>query len=296
MGETIKADCDGPLDRVARGRWSILYTLDEKTHRPVKIQSDGRWDRYKETQSVTVTAKEAVRHDQEWVAKFTADAEKYFEVTAHFEDARRNDVLGAAIAERMKPGSAGKTLDAWRAHASERATGRDAPAVSRDLDRLLKDADEARRFQAETAKHWAKFAGLPVTEWKATDLVGKEHALGHYRGKVVLLDFWFRQCSWCMRAMPQIDQVEATFRQEEAPVQFLSVSTDEDAADAKFVADTMKLDYPVLRSKKLAEQLGVTVFPTLLVIAPDGTLQGIYLGYRLTLREDLTSGIRGLLK
>ena len=76
----------------------------------------------------------------------------------------------------------------------------------------------------------------------------------------------------------------------------MSVSTDEDAADAKFVADTMKLDYPVLRSKKLAEQLGVTVFPTLLVIAPDGTLQGIYLGYRLTLREDLTSCIRGLLK
>ena len=135
------------------------------------------------------------------------------------------------------------------------------PLFRADLDRLLRDADEARRLQAETAKHWAKFAGLPVTEWKATDLVGKEHSLGHYRGKVVLLDFWFRQCSWCMRAMPQVDQVEAAFRQEKAPVQFWSVSTDEDAADAKFVADTMKLDYPVLRSKKLAEQLGVTVFP-----------------------------------
>ena len=49
------------------------------------------------------------------------------------------------------------------------------PLFRADLDRLLRDADEARRLQAETAKHWAKFAGLPVTEWKATDLVGKEH-------------------------------------------------------------------------------------------------------------------------
>ena len=37
VGETIKAECDGPLDRVARGRWSILYTLDEKTHRPSRF-------------------------------------------------------------------------------------------------------------------------------------------------------------------------------------------------------------------------------------------------------------------
>jgi hypothetical protein len=39
----------------------------------------------------------------------------------------------------------------------------------------------------------------------------------------------------------------------------------------------------------------VTTCPTLLVIAPDGTVQGIFVGYSLTLREDLTSCIRGLL-
>jgi thiol-disulfide isomerase/thioredoxin len=170
------------------------------------------------------------------------------------------------------------------------------PLFRDDLDRRLKEEVAARKFEVEKTQHWAKTAGLPLPDWKATDLAGKEHSLKNYRGKVVVLDFWFRQCSWCMRAMPQVEQVEATFRQERAPVEFLAVSTDEDAADAKCVADTMQLAYPVLRTKKLAEQLGVTLFPTLLVIAPDGTLQGIYLGYSLTLREALTACIRRVLQ
>ena len=77
---------------------------------------------------------------------------------------------------------------------------------------------------------------------------------------------------------------------------FFGVSIDKDESDAKFVAETMKPSYPVLRSEKLAEELGVKSYPTLLVIAPDGTIQGIFVGHDLTLREDLTSCIRGLLK
>ena len=34
----------------------------------------------------------------------------------------------------------------------------------------------------------------------------------------------------------------------------------------------------------------------LLFIAPDGTVQGIFIGHSLTLREELTACVRGLLK
>jgi peroxiredoxin len=295
---TIKAECDGPLDHVSRGRWSILYTLDAQTHRPAKIVTDGRWDRYKETHSTIVTAKETVRHEKEWVAKFTADAEKYFEVlkAANRERALRYNLLEVAIAERSKPGAAEKMIDAWRGSLTTTRNAVTNPLFRADLDRLANECDEARKPRIEKAQHWAKFAGLPEPEWKATDLSGKEHSLAQLRGQVVVLDFWFRQCSFCMRAMSQIEQVEATFRQEKAPVSFFGVSIDDDKSDARFVADTFKLRYPVLPSQKLAKQLGVTLYPTLLVVAPDGTVQGIYLGYSLTLREDLTSCIRRLLK
>jgi peroxiredoxin len=170
------------------------------------------------------------------------------------------------------------------------------PAFRADLDRRVKQCDEFRKSRVEAAQHWAKFAGLPAPEWKVADLDGKEHSLRQYRGQVVVLDFWFRQCSFCIRAMPQVERAAATFRQEKVPVSFFGVSTDKEEADAKFVADTMKLSYPVLRSEKLADQLGVTSYPTLLVIAPDGTIQGIFVGYNLTLHEELTSCIRRLRK
>lgn len=292
----IKADCDGPLDRVSKGRWSIRYRLDAKTQLPDRILMDGRWDRYKETHSVIVVAKETIRHDEEWVAKLTANAAKYFEAAAKQKRAQRRDVVAMAVAERGRPGAAGEMLDARKAILTATRDAVTEPVFRADLDRLIKQCDESRKSHVEAAQRWAKIAGLPAPEWKVADLGGKEHSLAQCRGQVVVLDFWFRQCSFCIRAMPQVEQAAATFRKEKAPVSFFGVSIDKNEADAKFVADTMKLSYPVLRSEKLAEQLGVTGYPTLLVIAPDGTVQGIFSGYSLTLREELTDCVRGLLK
>jgi peroxiredoxin len=291
----IKAECVGPLDRVSLGRWSIRYRLDSRTHLPAEILTDGRWDRYKETQSVIVTAKETVCHDEDWVVRFTSDAAKYFEATGTHKRAQQRDVVALATAERERPGAAGEILDARKARLIVARDTLTVPIFRADLDRRIKQCDEFRNSRVDTAKSWAKIAGLSAPDWKIADLGGKEHSLAQYRGQVVVLDFWFRQCSFCIRAMPQVEQVAATLRREKASASFFGVSIDKEEADAKFVAETMKLSYPVLRSEKLAEQLGVTSCPTLLVIAPDGTVQGIFVGYSLTLREDLTSCIRGLL-
>jgi peroxiredoxin len=294
--EIIKAECDSPLDRVSLGHWTIRYRLDSRTNLPSEIKTDGRWDRYNETHSVIVTVKDILHHDKEWVAKFSTNATKYFEAIAKQKRFQQSEVMDLAIAEREQPGAAGEMLDARKA--SLIAT-RDAVAESlfrADLDRRIKQCDEYRKSRVEAAQHWAKFAGLPAPEWKVADLDGIEHSLQQYRGKVVVLDFWFRQCSFCIRAMPQVGLTAATFRQENAPVSFFGVSIDKVEADAKFVADTMKLTYPVLRSEALAEQLGVASYPTLLVIAPDGKVQGIFVGHNLALREELTTCIRKLLK
>jgi peroxiredoxin len=291
----IKAECVGPLDRVSLGRWSIRYWLDSKTHLPAEILTDGRWDRYKETQSVIVTAKDTVRHDEDWVLKFTGDAAKYFDATGTHKRAQQRDVVALAIAEREKPGAAGEILDARKARLIAARDSMTVPIFRADLDRCIKQCDDCRNSRVEAAKNWAKIAGLSAPDWKMADLGGKEHFLAQYRGRVVVLDFWFRQCSFCIRAMPQVEQTAATLRRENACASFFGVSIDKEEADAKFVAETMRLSYPVLRSEKLAEQFGVTTCPTVLVIAPDGTLQGIFVGYSLRLREDLTECIRGLL-
>jgi protein-disulfide isomerase-like protein with CxxC motif len=79
-------------------------------------------------------------------------------------------------------------------------------------------------------------------------------------------------------------------------VQFFGASTDKEIADARHVADKLKLSYPVLRADDLAKAYGIGGFPTLLVIDPQGRVRGIFTGYSLTLREDIIQCVNDLLR
>src|SRR6185312_11059100 len=41
---------------------------------------------------------------------------------------------------------------------------------------------------------------------------GKKVSLKNYRGKLVLLDFWYMDCVWCIRAMPSIEKIDSEYR------------------------------------------------------------------------------------
>jgi thiol-disulfide isomerase/thioredoxin len=118
--------------------------------------------------------------------------------------------------------------------------------------------------------------------------------LADYRGKVVVLDFWYRGCGWCIRAMPQIKQIATTF--EDQPVAVLGMNTDRDEEDARFVIDRLGLNYPSLKGEGLPEKFGVRGFPTLLVIDPQGIVQDVHIGYSPDLTEKVGQSIRKLLK
>jgi thiol-disulfide isomerase/thioredoxin len=125
------------------------------------------------------------------------------------------------------------------------------------------------------------------------DLDGKSHSLKEYRGKVVVLDFWYRGCGWCVRAMPQINQLAEDFKDQ--PVAILGMNTDREEKDAKFVVEAMALKYPNLKAAGLPQKYGVQGFPTLILIGPDGTVRDLHVGYSPTLREDVAKEIRALL-
>ena len=48
--------------------------------------------------------------------------------------------------------------------------------------------------------------GYPPPDFTFQDLDGKTHRLSDYRGKVVLLDFWFINCGWCQAIIPEMVQ------------------------------------------------------------------------------------------
>ena len=169
-------------------------------------------------------------------------------------------------------------------------------SLMQELDRGI---DGYRRLKAgsePTRGGKAKKAiavGSRAPEWRLTGYDGRRYALKDMRGKVVVLDFWYRGCPWCIRVMPQIRTVAERFRGQ--PVQILGMSTDRDTNDARLVIERMRLNYPSLRAVGIPEKYGVTGFPTMFVIDQKGTIRSIEIGYAPDAGEKLAKIVEGLL-
>ena len=145
------------------------------------------------------------------------------------------------------------------------------------IDDQLKNHNQFATYQVDEAKRFAEVIGHPAPAWEVKDLEGKTHTLEQYRGKVLVLDFWYRGCGWCMRAMPQVKEVAKQYRGK--PVAVFGMNNDRKEEDAKFVVEKMALEYPVLRSNELPGKYGVKGFPTLVVIDQEGKVADVHIGY-----------------
>lgn len=161
----------------------------------------------------------------------------------------------------------------------------------------LKQHTQDARFGLEDSLAFATLVDKPSPDWKTTDLDGKPHELADYRGKVVILDFWYRGCGWCVRAMPQMKQLTDDFSGQDVAI--LGMNSDRDLDDARFVIDHLKLNYATLKNGREKDQISTKYkihgWPTLVVIDRSGVVRHMHFGYTPTLRKDLAKKIRELL-
>ena len=136
--------------------------------------------------------------------------------------------------------------------------------------------------------------GKPAFAFTANDLDGNVVHLADYRGKVVVLDFWYRGCPWCVRTTPIVNELERDF--DGKAVKFFGMSIDTDPADARLVVKQLEIKSTALQAKTLAEKFGVTGYPTLIVVDQDGNVRHFEDGYHANLREDLGKLINSLLQ
>lgn len=168
------------------------------------------------------------------------------------------------------------------------------PMFTTELDKMLSKHDRVVKFFKQEAQHVAGLIGKPATEWTLKDLAGRSHALADYRGKVVLMDFWYRGCGYCVEAMPELAKVSDDFKNE--PFVILGMNSDEDEKDARFVADKMHLNYATtLHGPKIPDKYGVHAFPTFILIDRAGIARDVTDGYSPHLREELDQAVRKLL-
>jgi thiol-disulfide isomerase/thioredoxin len=171
------------------------------------------------------------------------------------------------------------------------------PAVQAMADNKLAQHERSTKYTMQDAVKFATLINQPSPVWQATDLDGQSRPLADYRGQVVLLDFWYRGCGWCIRAMPQIKKLAADFDGRKVAV--LGINNDDNLDDARFVVEVVGLNYPTLRNgagdDAISRKYKINGWPTLVLIDPKGIVRHIHFGYSATLRQDLSEKIKELL-
>ncbi|SIN75908.1 TlpA disulfide reductase family protein [Chitinophaga niabensis] len=92
-------------------------------------------------------------------------------------------------------------------------------------------------------------------------------SLSALRGKVVLLEFWIRNCGYCIAAVPTLNNYPDVF----------AINVHDTPADIERFAKNNKATYKMLyNGKKVAEQYGIDAYPMMVIVDKAGKV--VYVG------------------
>jgi thiol-disulfide isomerase/thioredoxin len=284
---TFKEVRTSPMDEIYLSTHQSTATFDPRRGLVTRVESQstqGFGFNGKGTGTVELASVET--QDAASTERFREEADRYFEANKTYEELLRRASREAKSSQELLA-QAKHALEVTREKIAQ-------PVLKEQVDEQLKSHERMASYYAEEASRRAEVVGRPSADWETKDLEGKPHMLKDYRGKVVILDFWYRGCGWCIRAMPQVKQLAEDFRDQ--PVAVLGMNTDRNEEDAQFVVEKMGLRYPNLKAEGLPQKYGVRGFPTLVIIDPEGTVQDLHVGYSPTLRQEVAEVIKGLLE
>ncbi len=159
-----------------------------------------------------------------------------------------------------------------------------------ESDALAKEGDDSARkklFEEQRKRYPQGVEGeLPPNLSEGTWLNTDAKSLADFRGKHVLLDFWFIGCGPCQQDMPAVKLAQQHF--SELGFTVISVHTNgQTPADVKQFADRHEMNYPIVVDNfdgdiiQQYSNLGLTGYPTYILLGPDG---------RILRNDDLTYG------
>ena len=122
---------------------------------------------------------------------------------------------------------------------------------------------------------WAQFdktawpAKVATPALDAVDLQGKTWNTTELLGKVVVLNFWATWCAPCKDELPTLQTLHDI---SDSQTVVLTINVREPAARAARYMQNTGMTFPVISDAKgeLAKRWGVTVYPTTILIAPNG--------------------------
>lgn len=121
-------------------------------------------------------------------------------------------------------------------------------------------------------------------------------ALGDYRGKVVVVDFWASWCVPCRRSFPWLNSMHDKYADEELVIVGVNLDNEHDAALA-FLDEypaRFKIHYDL--EKQLARQFGVVAMPSSYLLDRDGAVISQHFGFKVKKQAEYEAAIINALK
>lgn len=284
-------ECRTQLDPVylASRRRDYLFDLGRGVvdHVTTEFQRDwpARWSNRDAIHLV-----EIVRPDGSDPERMAQEVARYFEACAEYQrciDLALWDVLQSSY-----------WLD--QAHEALAAYERTAEIefMSQCASRKLKVLDDEHDNLLSEAQQFARTIDKPSPDWRGADLNGNVRALRDFRGRPLVLVFWNRGCSWCIRALLALNRLAAEI--SESPTAFLGVNVDQQAHDAVLVAAALDLSFPNIPNvdvePNIASSYGIDGFPTTVLIDQFGMVRRVRAGYSAQLSSLVANDLRRLLE
>lgn len=119
----------------------------------------------------------------------------------------------------------------------------------------------------------------------------KAVSLTDFKGQVVLVDFWIKNCGPCIQSVPHLNELQNKFKGEKFKI--ISINSYDSRSEVGWFCNKHKVDYPVLLDgKAVAEKYGVNGYPVFFIIDKRGKVIYANAGYDETLQSEIEKIIR----
>lgn len=149
------------------------------------------------------------------------------------------------------------------------------------------------RFEAEEAK-LQEAIGTPAKPFDLIDYEGNQVTSNELKGKITVVNFWFKECKPCIQEMPELNELVETYK-DNANVQFIGFSTTAKDRLPSFF-EKHNFDYRIVPdSQSYAMQNGVTGYPTNMIIDQEGNITFLKTGFIPGIAQNIKAEIENLL-
>ncbi len=150
---------------------------------------------------------------------------------------------------------------------------------------------EFQKIIADQQKSVKGLKGSKMVDYELPDLEGNLVKHEELIGKIVVYNFWFTGCRPCIEELPQLNELADKHGSD---VLFIAPTFNNQKQVEKWLSKR-EFKYKILvDGTELSKQLGITSYPTHLVVDPEGVIRKVFIGANESIGKKLDSAINSL--